>query len=133
MFKDLQEFLLIRIHSEKGDGLMKLSIWRFTKAASAILALMLLMVLALSTGPVSTSAKTDDFDAAAFYKAKCAMCHGPKAEKKFDATMPDDQMQAAILTGKKVEKPPNMPEFQSKGVTAEQATALIAYMKSLKQ
>lgn len=112
---------------------MKLTIWRFTKVASAILALMLLMVLALSTGPVSTSAKTDDFDAAAFYKAKCAMCHGPKAEKKFDATMPDDQMQAAILTGKKVEKPPNMPEFQSKGVTAEQATALIAYMKSLKQ
>jgi hypothetical protein len=37
-----------------------------------------------------------------------------------------------ILKGKKVEKPPNMPAFEEKGITGDQAKALIAYMKSIK-
>lgn len=112
---------------------MKATVNRLKKGTFAFVALSVFAAILLSSASILTSAKSADFDAAAFYTAKCAMCHGPKAEKKFDATLPDDQMQAAILTGKKAEKPPNMPEFQSKGVTAEQATALIAYMKSLKQ
>jgi mono/diheme cytochrome c family protein len=71
-------------------------------------------------------------DPAAFYKAKCVACHGPKAEKRFDASLTDEQYLDAILKGKKPEKPPNMPAYGEKGVTAEQAKALLAHMKQLK-
>ena len=74
-----------------------------------------------------------DFDAAKTYKGKCVACHGPKAEKKYDPTRPDDEQVQAILKGKKAEKPPNMPGYESKGITADQAKALMDYMKSLKQ
>jgi hypothetical protein len=37
------------------------------------------------------------------------------------------------MKGKKVEKPPNMPAFEDKGVTADQAKALITLMKQLKE
>jgi hypothetical protein len=36
------------------------------------------------------------------------------------------------MKGKKPEKPPNMPAYGEKGVTAEQAKALLEYMKKLK-
>jgi mono/diheme cytochrome c family protein len=72
-------------------------------------------------------------DAASYYKeAKCVVCHGKKAEKKFDTTKTDDDMLQIILKGKKVEKPPHMPGYEAKGITADQAKELIAYMKSLK-
>lgn len=76
---------------------------------------------------------TAEEDAAATYKSKCAMCHGQKAEKKFDATMADDDLVQIVLKGKKAEKPPNMPGYEEKGMTADQAKALVTYMKSLKQ
>jgi mono/diheme cytochrome c family protein len=72
-------------------------------------------------------------DAAATYKTKCVACHGAKAEKKFDVAKSDDENVQMILKGKKMEKPPNMPAFEEKGITAEQAKALVVYMKSLKQ
>jgi mono/diheme cytochrome c family protein len=71
-------------------------------------------------------------DPAAYYKAKCVMCHGPKAEKKFDTSLPDEQLLDAIIKGKKGEKPPNMPAYADKGVSAEQAKALLDHMKQLK-
>jgi mono/diheme cytochrome c family protein len=71
-------------------------------------------------------------DSAAFYKAKCVACHGPKAEKRFDVSLTDEQYVDAILKGKKPEKPPNMPAYGEKGVTAEQAKALLAHMKQLR-
>ena len=71
-------------------------------------------------------------DPAAFYKAKCVACHGQKAEKKFDASLTDEQHLDAILKGKKPEKPPNMPAYGEKGVTPEQAKALLEYMKQLR-
>lgn len=71
-------------------------------------------------------------DPAAFYKAKCVVCHGQKAEKKFDTTLSDEQMLDAILKGKKPEKPPNMPAYGEKGVTPDQAKALLDHMKQLK-
>lgn len=71
-------------------------------------------------------------DAAGYYKAKCVACHGQKAEKRFDATLAEDQMVDAVLKGKKAEKPPNMPSFEAKGVNADQAKALVTYMKQLK-
>jgi hypothetical protein len=60
------------------------------------------------------------------------MCHGQTAEKKFDATKPDAELTEIVLKGKKAEKPPNMPAFGEKGITAEQATALVGFMKTQK-
>ncbi len=82
--------------------------------------------LALAQGEVQPS------DPAAYYKTKCVACHGQKAEKKFDAALTDEQYLDAILKGKKPEKPPNMPAFGEKGVTSEQAKALLDYMKQLR-
>lgn len=71
-------------------------------------------------------------DPAAYYKAKCVACHGQKAEKKFDASLTDEQYLDAIMKGKKPEKPPNMPAYGEKGVTQDQAKALLEYMKQLR-
>jgi mono/diheme cytochrome c family protein len=71
-------------------------------------------------------------DSAALYKAKCFACHGATAEKKFDATKAEDELIQIVLKGKKLEKPPNMPAFEEKGITADQAKALVAFMKSQK-
>lgn len=81
---------------------------------------------------VLAQGETQASDPAAFYKAKCLVCHGPKAEKKFDSTLADEQMIEIVLKGKKPEKPPNMPGYSDKGVSAEQAKALVDYMKQLK-
>ena len=87
-----------------------------------------IFVAALLAASVPARATNDD-DAAALYKAKCFACHGATAEKKFDATKADDDLIQTVLKGKKVEKPPNMPGFEEKGVTADQAKALVAFMK----
>ena len=84
---------------------------------------------------VSARARTEsaeDFDAVATYKSKCVACHGQKAEKKFDSSLPDEQLIDIVMKGKKPEKPPNMPAYGDKGVTAEQAKALVEQMKQLK-
>jgi mono/diheme cytochrome c family protein len=96
----------------------------FAVAACAILA------LKTNTGGTLVSAQTDD--PAATYKAKCAMCHSPKAEKAYNPEMPVEEQVNIILKGKKAEKPPNMPGFEAKGMTAAQAKALAEYMKSLR-
>lgn len=88
----------------------------------------------MAIGLLPARARSSEDDAAGTYKtAKCVVCHGAKAEKKFNSTMPEEEMVTVILTGKKAEKPPNMPGFGAKGISADQAKALIAYMKSLKQ
>ena len=46
--------------------------------------------------------------------------------------MTDEQLLDAILKGKKPEKPPNMPAYGEKGVTAEQAKGLLDHMKQLR-
>ncbi len=83
---------------------------------------------------VVASAQTEvqPSDTTAYYKAKCVMCHGKKAEKKFDTSLTDDQLVEVVLKGKKVEKPPHMPGYADKGVSAEQAKALVEHMKQLK-
>lgn len=81
---------------------------------------------------VSRTAGEDQFDAAATFKTKCVACHGLKAEKKFDSSLTDAQLVDAVMNGKKPEKPPNMPAYGEKGVTAEQAKALVDQMKQLK-
>jgi mono/diheme cytochrome c family protein len=98
-----------------------------TKLAVTLFALPL-FALTLLRAPVPTSS-AQDFDAAAAFKAKCSFCHGPKAEKKFDATKSDEELLQTVMTSGK----PGMPAFETKGITVEQAKAIIAYMKSLHQ
>ena len=81
---------------------------------------------------ISVPARTTSDDDAALYKSKCAMCHGATAEKKVDKTKADDELTQTVLKGKKLEKPPNMPAFEERGITADQAKALVGYVKSLK-
>ena len=46
--------------------------------------------------------------------------------------IPEEQLLDIVLKGKKAAKPPNMPGYEAKGVSSDQAKALIAYMKELK-
>ena len=103
------------------SGLKKMLIGTFT------------VLLFVSGLLVSVAAKDEpQADPAAFYNSKCVTCHGKKAEKKFDTSLADDQLVEIVLKGKKPEKPPNMPAYGDKGVTAEQAKGLVDHMKALK-
>lgn len=104
-----------------------MSLKTFALVTGTTLALTLLGVFS-----VGARASTPQFDAAKAYK-KCVACHGPKAEKKFDTAKSDEEHVQIILKGKKAEKPPHMPGYETKGVNAEQAKALLDYMKSLRQ
>ena len=109
---------------------MKIRINGLMKMAAAFASIALGAAILVVNVPARAGA--DDFDAAGTYKAKCVACHGAKAEKKFDATLADDVLLQAVLKGKKPEKPPNMPAYGEKGVTAEQAKALLDHMKQLR-
>ena len=95
----------------------------------------MLTAVSISAGVFAATARTandDPFDAASSYKSKCVACHGQKAEKKFDSTLSEEQLIDAVIKGKKPEKPPNMPAYGEKGITTEQAKALVEHMKQLK-
>ena len=96
--------------------------------ASSVMTLVILVLVISSVARGEAS----QADPAAFYSSKCVTCHGKKAEKKFDTSLPDEQLVEAVMKGKKPAKPPNMPAYGEKGVTAEQAKALVDYMKQLK-
>jgi mono/diheme cytochrome c family protein len=109
--------------------MMKVSMTRLKKLAFVLAGAMIAATFLIVSVPARTT--TDD-DTAALFKAKCAMCHGQTAEKKFDATKADDELIQTVLKGRKLEKPPNMPAFEERGITADQAKALVAFMKSQK-
>lgn len=109
---------------------MKFSKGSLRRAAIALAGVVAITTLLLVSVPARTSS---DEDAASMFKSKCAMCHGQTAEKKFDAAKGDDELIQIVLKGKKPEKPPNMPAYEEKGITADQAKALVAFMKSQKQ
>jgi mono/diheme cytochrome c family protein len=127
LFNSALESLLKRV-----DAIMRFTITRLMSLGIAAVGASLLAVLLLA--PVPARATVDDpFDAAGTYKTKCVACHGAAAEKRFDKALPDDQLVDIVMKGKKPEKPPNMPGYGEKGVTAEQAKSLVDYMKSIKQ
>jgi mono/diheme cytochrome c family protein len=113
------------------EAIMKITTKGLVKLGTAFAGLALAATFLLVTVPARAGA--DDFDAAGTYKAKCIACHGATAEKKFDPTLSDSDLLQAVLKGKKPEKPPNMPAFEERGITAEQAKALVDYMKTLKK
>ncbi len=99
------------------------------KRALALASVPFAAALLITAVPARTAVQDD---AGALYKTKCVACHGPAAEKKFDATKPDAELVEIVLKGKKLEKPPNMPNYEEKGITADQAKALVDFMKSQK-
>ena len=102
------------------------------RLGTAMAAMSVLALVFLVAGAAQSDVKFTD--AATYYKdAKCAVCHGQKAEKKFNTELKDEELVEIVLKGKKPEKPPNMPGYEAKGLTAEQAKAMVDYMKSLKQ
>jgi mono/diheme cytochrome c family protein len=103
---------------------------KIRNTATLITAIFLFSVVFLSVAPAQSDVQPAD--TAAYYKTKCLACHGPKAEKKFDVALTEEQHLDAIMKGKKPEKPPNMPAYGEKGVTPEQAKALLEHMKQLR-
>lgn len=101
------------------------------KNMAMVVAVVFLLGMVFSTvAPAQGEAQPSD--PAAFYKSKCLACHGPKADKRFDPALAEEQQLDAIMKGKKVEKPPHMPAYGDKGVTQEQAKTLLEYMKQLR-
>jgi mono/diheme cytochrome c family protein len=110
-------------------GIMKIAYLK--RIGTAIGVVSMLTLVFLVSGIAQTEVKYTD--AASYYKdGKCVVCHGQKAEKKFNAELKDEELLEIVMKGKKPEKPPNMPAYEAKGITAEQAKAMIAYMKQLK-
>jgi len=107
---------------EEGIAIMK-------KIAAALIGIPLVAAALLISVPARTAS---DDDTGALYNTKCKMCHGATAEKKIDKTKADDVLAQIVMDGKTMEKPPNMPKFSERGITADQAKALVGYMKSLK-
>lgn len=95
-----------------------------------MVALFVSAMILLSSSPIQTTASGQTQDTAAIYKTKCAMCHGQKAEKKFDTTKTCEQLVEAIMKGVATSTP-KMPSYE-KTLTVEQAQALVTYMKELK-
>ena len=111
---------------------MKIANLRYTGIPVGVFTLVAVIFLGSSAAQTeSVAAKFTD--PATYYKdAKCVTCHGKKAEKKFNTTLTETEMLDAILKGKKPAKPPNMPGYAAKGLTEDQAKAMLEYMKTLK-
>jgi mono/diheme cytochrome c family protein len=105
---------------------------RIKAFAAAVFVIPIFAVLMFSSKPLGRVAEAGQTDAAAIYKANCAMCHGAKSEKHFDPAKTVDEHVQVILKGKKGEKPPFMPGYEAKGMTAEEAKALAEYMVGLR-
>ena len=84
-------------------------------------------------GLMSTVALAEE-DGAAIYKAKCAMCHGPNGEGKVGpklagTSLTVDQIADQLTKGTEGKKAPHAKPVA--GLTADQATAVAAYVKTL--
>ena len=104
-------------------GVIMLSTNQAKKFAASV-TLPLLAALFVTSEALPTRAQGENIEAT--YKAKCAMCHGVKAEKSFDAAKSDEVLAESVLKGIK----PKMPSYDQK-IASDQVQALVAYMKSL--
>jgi len=98
------------------------------KLVSVVIVIGILVVLGLLA-----QSEKQSFDGAAYYKDKCAECHGSEAEKKFNPDLPESQMIDSILNGAKAEDSRDMPAFAEKGIDETKAKSLITYMKSIRE
>ncbi|HKE59766.1 MAG TPA: cytochrome c [Pyrinomonadaceae bacterium] len=72
-------------------------------------------------------------DISDYYKTQCVSCHGDQADLKFDQKLSDEELVRIVLKGKLVDVPPDMPAFEPKGITEEQAKSLVTYMRQLRK
>ena len=92
-------------------------------------------LILLVSAPLSILAADEGADV---YKAKCTVCHGEKGEGKPAMKMPAaagtkltaDQLVEYITKGQAGKKPPHSNPVN--GVSADQAKAVAAYVKTLK-
>jgi cytochrome c5 len=122
---------------------MKLKVELVKRVVFGLMIMLMLSTLILNSSSIRTSAAGQDNagggtaegnqekkeggsepDTASVYKSKCAMCHGPKAEKAFDTAKSDDTLVAAVLKGVK----PKMPAYES-SLGVEKSKALVTYMR----
>jgi len=92
--------------------------------------IVLLFVVGLMSGMMMAAE-----DGAAIYKAKCAMCHGPDGAGKSGpalkgTSLSADQIAAALTKGAEGKKAPHNKPMA--GLTADQASAVATYVKTLK-
>ena len=83
------------------------------------------------TSSNANKSTVSDDEVAATFKTKCTVCHTAKAEKAFDPTKDDEVLKNVVLKGNSAAKPP-MPAYETKGMKSEEALALVAYMKGLR-
>lgn len=74
-------------------------------------------------------------DGAAIFKTKCAGCHGPEGQGKIGpklagTSVSADQIAAMLTSGNDAKKPPHKKPLS--GVTADDAKAVAAFVKTLK-
>jgi mono/diheme cytochrome c family protein len=118
---------------QRGIKIMTVNRIKVLATLSVLLPVLALTVFYRTTQTVAAVAPTVA-DAAATYKTKCAMCHSPKAEKLYDnPAAPIEEQVEAVLKGKKGKKPPDMPAFGAKGMTADEAKQLVEYMQELRK
>ncbi len=98
----------------------------------SVFAIFVISLGAFHNNPVTAAVPVTEEDAAAVYKAKCAMCHTATASKFFDPAKTDEELADVILKGKKGEKPPFMPGYAEKGMTPEGAKEQVVHMRQLK-
>jgi len=72
-------------------------------------------------------------DASQVYQRTCRECHGDSANQRFYQRLSEAELIQTILKGRMMEKPPDMPAFEEKGVTAEQARELALFMQELRK
>ena len=102
---------------------------KFMKLTILVLAIAVALMMVLPS--LSWAAE----DGAAIYKAKCALCHGPDGAGKNGpalkgTSLTADQIVAALTKGAEGKKAPHAKPIA--GLTADQATAVAAYVKTLK-
>lgn len=108
-----------------------MNIHKIKLIAIALFVFPILGLIVFKTNPVAVHAVSDEATIAS-YKKNCMACHGPMALKLYDPELPMEEQVEAILKGKKGQKPPPMPAYETKGINAEQALALAEYMKALR-
>jgi mono/diheme cytochrome c family protein len=92
------------------------------------------LIIALFVVGLMSSMALAAEDGAAIFKQKCAMCHGPNGEGKSGpklagTSLTADQIAAVLTKGGEGKKAPHGKPVA--GLTADQATAVAAYVKTL--
>jgi mono/diheme cytochrome c family protein len=101
---------------------------RFVKLLIPVVAITLMVCFAIAQPALAQ-------DGAATFKAKCAACHGAEGQGKIGpalkgTSLSADQITDVLTKGDEAKKPPHKKPIS--GLSADDAKAVAAYVKSLK-